>query len=244
MEEPHTNQNEIQNLSTSLSETLKDADLQSVTTDLAETFSDALLQDGLLKDIPIIGTIVGLTKTAINLKDRLLIKKLVYFISELKDIEQHKRNRLISKIDNSERQKIKVGEKLLYIIDRCEDHITSAYVAKLFKAFLNEKIAYTDFLRGSTILNKIFIYDFEEFINNNDYSVEREITEANPLTDFENSLITAGICYTTIGEIKVKDGRNYNSSFKIGDKYDAEGGNLSIQVSDIGVILGRVFADE
>lgn len=102
--------NEIKKLSNSLEQTLKDSDLQSVTIDLAETFSDTLLNDGLLKDIPIIGTIVGLTKTAISLNDRLLIKKLIYFISELNDIDQPRREKLISEIDKSETQKIKVGE--------------------------------------------------------------------------------------------------------------------------------------
>src|SRR5690554_6287856 len=106
--------NEIKKLSNSLEQTLKDTDLQSVTIDLAESFSDTLLNDGLLKDIPIIGTIVGLTKTAISLNDRLLIKKLIYFISELNDIDQTRREKLISEIDNQKLKKSKL-EKSYFI---------------------------------------------------------------------------------------------------------------------------------
>src|SRR5665647_269195 len=107
--------NDIKKLSNSLEETLKVSDLQNVTIELAETFTDTLLNDGLLRDIPIIGTIVGLTKASFSLNERLLIKKLMYFISDLKDIDASKRKKLITKIDNSEKQKIRVGEKLLYI---------------------------------------------------------------------------------------------------------------------------------
>lgn len=136
---------EINKLSNSLEETLKDSDLQNVTADLADSISEALLNDGFIKEVPIISTIVGLTKAAISLNDRLLIKKLIYFISELNGINQEKRNKLISEIDSSEKQKIKVGEKLLYIIDKCEDHYSAKYIAILFKAFLDEKIDYSQF---------------------------------------------------------------------------------------------------
>jgi len=77
--------NEIKRLSKSLEETLKDSDLQNVTIDLAETLTDTLIENGVLKDIPIIGSVIGLTKAAISLNDRLLIKKLIYFISELSE---------------------------------------------------------------------------------------------------------------------------------------------------------------
>jgi hypothetical protein len=79
--------NNIKKLSNSLKDTLADSDLQNVTSDLAETFTDTLLNDGILKDIPILGTIIGLAKASISLNERLLIKKLIYFLSELKNIE-------------------------------------------------------------------------------------------------------------------------------------------------------------
>src|SRR5207253_2416236 len=138
--------NEITKLSNSLEATLRDSDLQNVTSELAETFTDTLLNEGLLREIPIIGTIIGLTKASFNLNDRLLIKKLIYFISELKDIDIKKRQKLNSAIDNSGKQKVRIGEKLLYIIDKSDDHITAKYIAILFSAFLNEEITYAKFL--------------------------------------------------------------------------------------------------
>jgi hypothetical protein len=230
--------NELNKLSNSFGDTLKDADLQSVTTDLAETFSDTLLSEGLLKDIPIIGTIIGLAKTTLNLKDRLLIKKLVYFISELRDIDSKKRRELISEIDNSEKEKIKIGEKLLYIVDRAEDHIIAKYIAILFKAFLKEEITYQEFLRGSTIIQKLILQDIEQFINTKVSDIERDITQyENGLTDFDNSLINAGICIIDTGPIAIRDQDDYNMS----DKYVVEGGERITYLTDIGYTLKKIL---
>lgn len=230
--------NELKKLSNSLEDTLKDSDLQNVTTELAETFSDALLNDGLLRDIPIIGTITGLTKAAINLKDRLLIKKLIYFISELKDIETEKRNRLISTIDNSENQRIKVGEKLLYIIDKCDDHITAKYIAILFSAFLKEEITYSQFLRCSAIIQKLLFQDLEQFIQSKVEDIETSITQYDKgISDFQNSLITSGICVTETERVSVRDQDDY----KMSEKYVVEGGDLTIYLTEIGYTLKKII---
>ena len=230
--------NELKKLSNSLEDTLKDSDLQNVTTELAETFSDALLNDGLLRDIPIIGTITGLTKAAINLKDRLLIKKLIYFISELKDIETEKRNRLISTIDKSENQRIKVGEKLLYIIDKCDDHITAKYIAILFSAFLKEEITYSQFLRCSAIIQKLLFQDLEQFIQSKVEDIETSITQYDKgISDLQNSLITSGICVTETERVSVRDQDDY----KMSEKYVVEGGDLTIYLTEIGYTLKKII---
>ena len=230
--------NEIKRLSNSLELTLKDSDLQNVTIDLAETFSYALLNDGILKDIPIIGTIVGLTKAALSLNERLIIKKLIYFISELNDIDIEKRNKLISEIDNSEKVQIKVGEKLLYIIDKSEDHITAKYIAVIFKSFLNEEISYSEFLRCSTIVQKMFIQDFEQFIETKISDIEIQITQYDSgLSDFQNSLITSGICSTTIDAVSVRDQDDHEAT----EKYVVEGGDQIIYLTPIGYSLKKLF---
>jgi len=230
--------NETKRHSNSLELTLKDSDLQNVTIDLAETFSDALLNDGILKDIPIIGTIVGLTKAALSLNERLIIKKLIYFISELNDIDIEKRNKLISEIDNSEKVQIKVGEKLLYIIDKSEDHITAKYIAVIFKSFLNEEISYSEFLRCSTIVQKMFIQDFEQFIETKISDIEIQITQYDSgLSDFQNSLITSGICSTTIDAVSVRDQDDHEAT----EKYVVEGGDQIIYLTPIGYSLKKLF---
>ncbi len=156
---------ETKDISNSLELTLKDSDLQGITVGLAETLTDALLEDGILKDIPVISTIVGLGKAGFKIRDRLFLKKIISFISELKEIPINKRNEIITKIDNSKQCRIKIGEKLLYIIDKCDDYEKSQLMGRLFKAFLEEKIDYDCFLRCSVVVDKAMPEDLMWFVN-------------------------------------------------------------------------------
>ncbi len=230
--------NELNKLSHSLENTIKDSDLQNVTSELAETFTDSILNDGLLRDIPIIGTIVGLGRVALNLNERLLVKKIISFISEIKDIDQKKRQKLIHSINNSEKNKLKVGEKLLYIIDKCEDHIKVKFIATLFAAFLEETITYSEFLRGTDIVQKIFIHDLEHFIMTDTKDIEIKITVYDKgISDFHNSLISTGICATEIERVSISD----QDDWKINEKYIVDGGDTIIYLTKIGTTLKKIL---
>lgn len=230
--------NEIKALSASLEDTIKDADLHSVTIELAETITDSLLNDGLLREIPIIGTIVGLTKVSFHMSERLLINKILSFLSEIKDIDVEKRNRLISEIENSDKKRIRVGEKLLYILDKCDDHITAKYLAIVFAAFLNQELSYSEFLRCSNIIQKLFINDLELFINTEVPNIEMSVdSHGSGFSDFQNSLITSGICATEIERISVDDEDDYKS----GRRYKVEGGTTYVYLSEIGLKLKNIL---
>ncbi|MBS4068029.1 MAG: hypothetical protein KGZ62_05475, partial [Sulfurimonas sp.] len=71
---------------------------------------------------------------------------------------------MIDKIDNSKEFRTRVGEKLLYIIDRCEDHEKTQIVARLFAAFIHDRITYQDFLQASSIVERIMLDDLRYFL--------------------------------------------------------------------------------
>ncbi len=231
---------EIKDLSNAFSETIKDTNLKDITVDISEILVDNLLDDGILKDIPIIGTILKLGKFSLNVKDHLFIKKIIYFISELREISPKKRSEIISKIDDSTEFRIKIGEKLLYIIDKCEDHTESEYIAKFFKAFLNEQLTYSEFLRCSSILQNIFIEDFEYFIHHK-IPEKRYFHGDNGWNEYPNeidmNLINAGLLIREIGEINIRDQDDWKSS----EKYIVEGGKEIVFVTEIGDKIRAIF---
>lgn len=122
------------------------------------------MDEGVAKQIPIIGTVIGLGKTAVGIKESLFLKKIIYFISELNDISTEKRQEMINKIDISGKFKTRVGEKLLYIIDKCDDHEESQIVACLFSAFLSGSISYDEFLRASHVISQVIFDDLRWFV--------------------------------------------------------------------------------
>lgn len=221
--------NNFQNLSSSLEVTIKDSNLTEINIELSEILIDSFINEGIAKDIPIIGTILKLGKFSINLKEHLFLKKIIYFISNLKEIPAKKRSEMVSKINNSKTHRIKVGEKLIYIIDKCEDHITTEYVAIFFKAFLLEKISYSEFLRCTSIIQNIFIEDFEYFISN-DY-LERYNNWNECFSEIEMNLVNSGLCGKEVEEITIRDQDDWK---RASEKYIVEGGKESLYITEIG----------
>ena len=131
--------------------TIRDSEFQSLTTDIAEVLIDSNMEDGILKDVPGLSILISAFKTTNNVKGALMAKKLVYFLTQLKDIPAKKRKALI--------------DKLLFIIDKCQDAEKAELVGKLFKAFLNEELNYEEFLRASESIERIFILDLLRFVD-------------------------------------------------------------------------------
>lgn len=156
--------NNISNIPQSLNETLINSNLTDVTIDAVEAEIDNYLENGLLKDIPIVSSIVGVIKTTQNISSYLLLKKIVAFLNGIKSIDPKKRQKMITDIDNSDKYRIKVGEKLLYIIDRCNDHEKAEYIAMLFCGLVNEKINYFEFDSATHIVNNLPVILLKDFL--------------------------------------------------------------------------------
>ena len=105
-----------------MEDAIKDPSLQDTTAALAEVALDAALDPGVLKDVPMIGTIIGLVRAAHNIRDRLFLQKLRSFLVGLQDIDARQRKDMIDRVNESGTFRITVGQKLLYILDRCADH--------------------------------------------------------------------------------------------------------------------------
>ena len=65
---------------TPFKESLFNDNLKDVAGDIIELGIDSILEDGLLRDIPIVNTIVGTFKFGQNIHDRNLLKQTIIFI--------------------------------------------------------------------------------------------------------------------------------------------------------------------
>lgn len=226
----------LKDISTSFQETLINSDLKDVTVELAEISLDNLFTEGVLKEVPILSSILALGRATLNIRDQLFLKKIIYFISEINTISPEERQKMIDSIDKSEKYKIKVGEKLLYIIDKSDDYKSAEIVAKLFAGFLKGKMSYDDFLRCSMMINNIFYSDLKFFIDSDkksSYSVE-EIGDllGSGLYDIEMEPL----------DITVTDRDDWKSDEKY--KTDIDGGTLRAYVSSIGRLLKEMLKSQ
>jgi hypothetical protein len=148
-----------------LVQVIKDKEFQGITQDLVETAIDSELTEGLLKDVPLLSTIIGTFNTVTNIKDRLFVQKLLAFLYELKSISEDKIVEQIIKLEDDNKYKTKVGEKLLYLIDKCEDPDKASLTGTLFKAYLEKKVDYDEFLLAANAIERTPLPDLLYFIN-------------------------------------------------------------------------------
>lgn len=184
----------LKEISKSFEKTIKDDNLHSLTADLSEAVIDNVLKEGLVKEIPIIGTLVGLGKVALGIRERLFLKKIISFLAELEGIDVSQRKAMVDQINSSKNYRIKVGEKLLYIIERCDDYEKAQLVGRLFSAFLGKRLTYSEFLKSATIVERAFMEDLKWFIKNN--------SEVEYLAD-AGELVNCGLFEIAIQEVYV-----------------------------------------
>jgi hypothetical protein len=101
---------ESEPLEQSLMTTLKESKLGQIIETIAEVPIDFILEEGFLREIPIVSTLVGMIRVGAAYRDRLLLKKLLLFLRELADVELTERDRMIRRLEQDSKMRIRVGE--------------------------------------------------------------------------------------------------------------------------------------
>lgn len=154
---------QISSLSQSMEQTMEMGNL-SVVGEIGEVMLDAVLDEGILRDIPVLGTIVGTSKCVKNVSDILFAKKLIAFLWGIKDADVKERENAIVKWENDARYRARVGETLLNMINRCDDTQKALWLSKLFYNLVL-KHGYTDvFLRTEKTLSMLSVADVYSFL--------------------------------------------------------------------------------
>lgn len=134
---------------------------EDVFKDCLELGIDNFIEDGILKDIPIVNSIVSGLKIAKNIYDRNLLKQTLTFIKELNNgtINKEKLIAYRSTIENNTRKcEEELGRVLLYL-NMFIDEKKSVMLAKLFKAYIGQIITWNEFCEYFEIINRIFLED-------------------------------------------------------------------------------------
>jgi len=220
----------------SFSKTLKKSDLSSIAKNGIEISIDSVLNNGLLKDIPIVSTISSLIKTSYSISTYLFLKKIIAFLDGIANISKSRRNKMISIIDNSNKYKTKVGEKLLFILDKSDDTEKACLIAKAFCSFLKEDIDYSEFVKIAHIINNIFIEDFNHFVN----LTPKKLDEEDALL-----YINYGICGIEFGSPYISYNEpDWKDSYNESNMYSVIDGENKYAITDIGEKIIKIFLDQ
>lgn len=158
----------IPNPNKSLELVIKDSSLPELSKDYAELVIDGIMDEGVLKDIPLVGTVLGVMKFGNSVNKHLAAKKIYKFLFELHKIPVKKRVQKIDEINSSKKYQSSVGEMIFELLEKIESDGKPEIVGKLFAAVINEKIDYQIYLKCSHIIKNIFYYDLLELKTNYD----------------------------------------------------------------------------
>ncbi len=139
-------------------------ELGSLTADYAELGLDALLDDGLAKDIPIVGTFVKAAKIGLNVRDRIYAKKIICFLVQVAETTQEQRDEFVEKHCGNVKR---FEEAVHLILEQADEMEKSSLIGKIFKACILGKIDYQDALTLSSIVNKTLWQDLENMFQRN-----------------------------------------------------------------------------
>jgi len=125
--------------------------------DYAELSIDALIDNPVLKEVPLVKTVVALGKTAIALREWHFVKKLLAFLKELHsgDRASQKANEFKQRLSSDEAFRNKVTEHILVIVDRYITVDKAKILGHLFKAHVNGEFPWDDFVCLSIILEAL-----------------------------------------------------------------------------------------
>ena len=152
-------------LSISFSDSLKE-DAVSCISEFAEIGLDAIMDDGILKDVPIISTAVSLYKIGNGVKERHNIKKLIVFLNEFNNgiVNPEKRQDYREKFSTDDSFRNQQIEYLLILIDRYISYDKPQMLAKLYLAYLDNLIDWNAFSSYAEIIDSFLPGDRERLV--------------------------------------------------------------------------------
>jgi hypothetical protein len=116
---------------------LKESNLVEVATEIGEVALDSFLQQGLLREVPILGWLVKFYGAQQSIRDRLFVKKIAAFYKGAGKASPEERAKFRKKIETNKEYQKKVGESLLLLIERHERFEKSLLLGRLFASLMS-----------------------------------------------------------------------------------------------------------
>jgi len=127
----------------------------------AEIGLDTLFDEGVLKDAPILGSIVKLCMVSKTIRDRLFVRKVWDFLRGCPKFNNLEKMGFVREHLNDPEKAQKLGDAIVLILDKLDDLEKPSMLAKLFAALVRCEIPLECFRRLATAIDIGFIEDLK-----------------------------------------------------------------------------------
>jgi hypothetical protein len=166
-------------------------ELLALSSNFGEIALDSILSDGIFRDIPVVGSLISLSKLTYSISDYFLLTRIIHFVNELDLKSQSDIDELKIKYFKDD-DYIKIGSKILLAIEKSDDQRKLKWLAKCFRLLLDKQISKSTFMRLTSIINNVFAEDIEQILI---FNQRKEITSSNDIieTYVLDQLFSAGL---------------------------------------------------
>ena len=183
-------------------------ELKNLAVEVAEVGLDQLLDEEVLKDLPIVGGFVRAYKTVLSIRDKAFFNKVTRFFVKLSSIPDEEKEKFREDIKSDPKLRRKVGETLFLVLDRLDDLEKPEILAIMFQEYLSNGIEFTHFKRLASAIDIAFIEDLKAFAG-----LQHE--QENFRGDLYEALFKSGL--TTVENIESKSVKYSTVKYKSSD---------------------------
>lgn len=139
----------------------------SITSDMMEIGLDSILNESVLREIPIVGTAISLGKVGMAIKDRKLIKNTIIFLNEFNSgiINPKKLEKYRKRLSNDKKLQKEVENLFLYLDAFIEERKVKI-ISRLYCFYINEEFTYNMLLDMYQIIRMMKFTDINVILNN------------------------------------------------------------------------------
>jgi hypothetical protein len=179
---------------------------------LGEVGIDTLIDDGILRDIPIIGSMVGILKLGKSISDSLLGAKVKRFIENLGSFDQEEINEFNQRMEDKTTF-ARTSRMILQYVNSYDSEQKAEILGYVFGEYIRKDIDEETFKKFASLIGSIYSQDLKEFVlkdGNFDWQYAHEYI-AHGLVIFQVPKIE------TLGDIMVREyldqtGMTYSSN--------------------------------
>jgi hypothetical protein len=136
--------------------------LTDISAELAEVGLDACLNDGIAKDLPLIGTAIGFARVARTVRDRMFMRDVVRLIRDAQKVSPEKRDAFLAKLASNPKEKARLQDCIVRFVLQADDEMKVEIFSRIFRALIAGVISQESFLRLSLAIHQVYAPDLAE----------------------------------------------------------------------------------
>jgi hypothetical protein len=136
----------------------------------AEIALKQVIDNSVLNNIPVVGSIVKLYNIGASIRDRLFTEKVRQFLIALNEVSEEKRLKFRKAIASDKEESERTVQKIILVLESQSDIEKSEIIANFFVAYLDKIISDADLRRALDVTSNYFLDDIIQFLNIGCYS--------------------------------------------------------------------------